>query len=401
MHLNRDFCYAVGIMSGTSLDGIDVALVKISESNGSIQLDLEHFDSIPYERAVEQEILKLCQPSSANIQMISSMNMLLGELFANAALKVIQDAGIQRKDIAFISSHGQTIFHQPDEIDIAGYTVTSTLQIGDISMIAEKTGITTVGDFRPRDMAAGGQGAPLVPYADFLLFQREGIGSVLVNIGGISNMTVLPKNGEASRVIAYDTGPGNMIIDYFAKRITQGKQAYDQDGALAAAGNVNQGWLNELLQEPYYTKKPPKSTGRELFGEAYATNLWNQAEEHSINLADRIATVTELTAVTLTKEIKRHITSSSISEAFISGGGSYNPTLMNAIKAKLPKDVQLRKMEDIGIRADAKEAMVFALLGYQFLKKRPNNFPSATGATHEVIMGKVAWGRAAKEVNSF
>ncbi|MFS0674132.1 anhydro-N-acetylmuramic acid kinase [Ornithinibacillus sp. 179-J 7C1 HS] len=392
MLLEESVIYGVGIMSGTSLDGIDVALVKIDEVNSEIQLKLEHFDSIPYDDKVKQEILHLCDPNKASIQMISSMNMLLGKMFADAALKVIDDSGVRREDISFISSHGQTIFHQPEAIHVAGHLVTSTLQIGDISTIAELTGITTVGDFRTRDMAVGGQGAPLVPYADYLLFRNQEIGRVLVNIGGISNLTILPKDCDESQVKAYDTGPGNMIIDYFARRITSGKLTYDKDGQLAAKGNINQDWLDTLLKEPYYHIEPPKSTGRELFGDSYAEKLWNQADELSLSMEDRMATVTKLTAITLKNEIKRHIESDHIGEVYISGGGSYNPTLINEIKQGLPPQVTLRKMDEIGMPADAKEAMIFALLGFQYLKKRTNNLPQATGAKRKVMMGKAAWG---------
>ncbi|GGA66719.1 anhydro-N-acetylmuramic acid kinase [Ornithinibacillus halotolerans] len=393
MHVDNDSCYAVGIMSGTSVDGIDIAVVRISEKKNKINLDLKYFDTIPYSTEVRQEILELCDPTKARIQMISNMNMLLGKLYGEAALKVIADAELLRQDIAFISSHGQTIFHQPDEMMIGGQRVTSTLQIGDISSIAEVTGITTVGDFRTRDMAAGGQGAPLVPYADYLLFRHPLFGRVLVNIGGISNLTILPANGDENQVKAYDTGPGNMIMDYFVKRITDGKQTYDKDGELAKNGKVDDDWLEELLNETYYTLKPPKTTGRELFGEEYARKLWENAERQSISFADRLATVTKLTAVTITDQIRIYLDSANIHEVYISGGGCYNPTLMNDIKNSLPAGVKLRKMDELGIPADAKEAMVFALLGYQYLNRRTNNFPPATGARHKVMMGKVAWGQ--------
>jgi anhydro-N-acetylmuramic acid kinase len=391
MLTGNEYCYAIGMMSGTSVDGIDAAIVKIYEQDG-VRIELVHFDSIPYEEEIRNEILTLCHPKLARIEMISGMNMLLGELFANAAKKVIQDAGLKPNDISFISSHGQTIFHQPEASLIGNHSVTSTLQIGDISMIAERTGITTVGDFRTRDMAVGGQGAPLVPYADYLLFCHKELGRVLVNIGGISNLTVLPANAEESDVLAYDTGPGNMIMDYFAKQLSGGKLSFDFDGQLASSGKVHENWLGELLTVPYYNQIPPKSTGRELFGEMYARKLWQEADRLNINEHDRIATVTALTARTITNEIKRHMQSTYIHEVYISGGGSNNSFLMNEIESALPNEVNLRRMDDLGMSADAKEAMIFALLGYQYLNKRTNNLPSATGATKKVMMGKVAWG---------
>ncbi|WP_010094237.1 anhydro-N-acetylmuramic acid kinase [Ornithinibacillus scapharcae] len=385
--------HAVGMMSGTSLDGIDVAIVEIVEEDGDIELRLKYFDMVTYHDAVKQELLKLCDPSKATIQMISTMNMLFGTLFAEAANQVIKEAGLRNEDIDFISSHGQTIFHQPEKVNIAGHPVTSTLQIGDISVIAEQTGITTVGDFRTRDMAVGGQGAPLAPYADYLLFRDKEKGRVLVNIGGISNMSILPKDCDENDVVAYDTGPGNMIIDYFAQQISNGKISYDVDGKLAAKGNVREEWLKRLLDNPYYAEQPPKSTGREHFGERYAKKLWDEAEDMSIYPYDRIATVTKLTAITITNEINRYIVKSGIREVFISGGGSYNPVLMQAISNGLPPKVVVRKLDEIGMPADAKEAMVFALLGYQYLNKRTNNLPKATGAKQKVMMGKVAWGK--------
>ncbi|MUK89011.1 anhydro-N-acetylmuramic acid kinase [Ornithinibacillus sp. L9] len=378
-------------MSGTSVDGIDTAIVKITEEQNDIALDLVHFDTIPYEQEVKEEILKLCDPNTARVENLSNMNMLLGSLYADAVNQVLQDTELDHKDISLISSHGQTIFHQPTAITFSGHSVASTLQIGDIAVIAEKTGITTVGDFRTRDMAAGGQGAPLVPYADYLLFQKKDFGRVLVNIGGISNITVLPKDGDESNVLAYDTGPGNMIIDYFAEKITGGNLSYDHDGLLAANGKVQMEWLDNLVQHPYFTQTPPKSTGREMFGRDYAKALWEQAEQRSIPYEDRIATITALTASTLTAEIIRYITETSIKEVLISGGGSNNPTLMKYITNYLPSNVMVKGTHDYGINPDAKEAMIFALLGYQCLKKRTNNLPAATGSKRNVVMGKIAW----------
>lgn len=226
--------YAVGVMSGTSLDSVDAALVKITEGNDQIDVKLVHFLTLPYTNELKNRLLKLCMPNEAKIEDISSMNMFLGELFAEVSLKVIEEASIHKEDILLISSHGQTIYHQPEPIIIEGKEIISTLQIGDINVIAERTGIMTVGDFRTRDMAAGGQGAPLVPYADYMLFKEKAFGRVLVNIGGISNITILPKNCLSSEVIACDTGPGNMLIDAFTSRVTNGVQSFDDEGSLAA-----------------------------------------------------------------------------------------------------------------------------------------------------------------------
>lgn len=383
--------YVIGLMSGTSLDGIDAAIVKVMDSEQEIKMELIHFTSLALSDLVKEKLLTLCNPKAARIEDVSAMNMLLGELFAEASLKAIKKAGLTNKDILLISSHGQTIFHQPDSITIDGREVTSTFQIGDIGVIAERTGIMTVGDFRTRDIAAGGQGAPLVPYADYMFFTSKRNGRVLVNIGGISNITILPKNCSASDVLAYDTGPGNMIIDAFTSWATNGEQSYDRDGILAAKGKVNTKWLNELLQHYYFKLPYPKSTGREMFGLDFAKQLWNTAENYRISDLDKVATVTELTAKTIAMEINKHVKSSGLEEVLISGGGRYNLTLMDRMNCNLSKGMTLKGTEDYGMSADAKEAIVFALLGYQCYHKRVNNLPSATGARNGVVMGKIAW----------
>ncbi|WP_099360824.1 anhydro-N-acetylmuramic acid kinase [Fredinandcohnia onubensis] len=379
----------VGLMSGTSLDGIDAALVTISEDeHQKIQVKLIHFSTLSYSETMRERILTLCDPSKARLEDISITNMLLGELFAEAAKKVVAQAGLEMKDVDLISSHGQTIFHQPEGKQIEDYTITSTLQIGDIAVIAERTGVKTVGDFRTRDMAVGGQGAPLVPYADDLLFRADSNGRILANIGGIANVTVLPPTESHEQVLAFDTGPGNMLIDAFTMWATNGKQTYDKNGEIAAAGKVDEQWLKELLDHDYYRLPAPKSTGRELFGFDYAKELWNAKAD--LGSEDKVATITELTARTIVEECKRFIDSYNIQEIFISGGGWYNQTLRKRLQANLPPSIKLGSTDELGIQADAKEAIVFALLGYQCINKRPNNLPSATGASAPVIMGKIA-----------
>lgn len=388
-HSNHSSCYVVGLMSGTSLDGIDAALVQISVVDNKLDLHPIHFIELPLSSEIKEKIMKLCDPETARIEDISVMNMLLGERFADAAIKVIKEGGLTPKEVMLISSHGQTIFHQPDAVTMDGTAITSTLQIGDIGVIAERTGVTTVGDFRTRDMAAGGQGAPLVPYADYMLFKEAAFGRVLVNIGGIANITILPKNCNESDVIAYDTGPGNMIIDTFTNWATDGEKDYDHDGHFAATGMVDEKWLEELLTHDYFKLRPPKSTGREMFGMHVAKKLWNDAEK--LRPIDKIATMTELTAVTIAQEINKHIETTGIQEVLISGGGRYNKTLMNRIIANLSEKFCVIGTDEAGMPADAKEAITFALLGYQCYNKKVNNLPAATGANHHVIMGKIAW----------
>ena len=382
--------YVVGLMSGTSLDGIDAALVNILDTDSEIEVDLVHFSTIDYTPEIQAELLKLCHPDTANLSMISKMNMYLGDVFADAVEKVTHEAGIAKEDIRLVSSHGQTIYHQPDAEWIDGRAIISTFQIGDIGVIAEKTGITTVGDFRTRDMAARGQGAPLVPYADYMLFKKADAGRVLLNIGGIANMTVIPRGASESDVFAYDTGPGNMMIDAFAKWVTGGEETYDRDGRLARQGEINEEWLDELLAHEYFGRPSPKSTGRELFGEFYAKKLWEEAEAKGLAPTDRLATMTELTARTIADEIKRHVETQHLSDVLVSGGGRYNPFLMERIRVNLFA-LEVKPTDDVNMNANAKEAIVFALLGYQCYHKRTNNIPTATGAEHPVVMGKIAW----------
>ncbi|MCC3356357.1 anhydro-N-acetylmuramic acid kinase [Bacillus sp. REN16] len=379
----------VGLMSGTSLDGIDAAVVKISETdNQEIKIKLIRFTTLPYSESMRERILALCDPDRSRLEDISLSNMLLGELFAKATKKVITEAGLEMKDVDLISSHGQTIFHQPEGRQVEGYNLRSTLQIGDIAVIAERTGIMTVGDFRTRDMAVGGQGAPLVPYADDLLFRENSKGRILANIGGIANLTVLPPAESNEQVHAFDTGPGNMLIDAFTTWATNGKQTFDKNGEIAAKGKIDEKWLEELLDHDYYRLLAPKSTGREQFGLDYAKDLWNKKAD--LAPEDKIATITELTARTIADECKRFVDSYKINEVIISGGGWYNQTLRRKLQAHLPPSYKLGSTDELGIPADAKEAIVFALLGYQCINKRPNNLPSATGAKSPVIMGKIA-----------
>ncbi|RFA34070.1 anhydro-N-acetylmuramic acid kinase [Virgibacillus dokdonensis] len=380
----------IGLMSGTSLDGIDAAIVKINEDH-ALNFELLHFASFSYSKEMKERISNMCNPETVRIEEISSMNMYLGKLFADASKQVMEDARLSSEQILLISSHGQTIYHQPEPKEIEGNKVVSTLQIGDIGMIAELTGITTIGDFRTRDMAAGGQGAPLVPYTDYKLYRKEEYGRALVNIGGISNVTILPKGCKEADVLAYDTGPGNMIMDAFTSLATNGVQNYDENGAIAAKGTVNETWLSQLLDHPYFHLTAPKSTGRELFGEAYSNQLWLEAERLQIDNDDKVATVTALTAKTIALEINKYIASASLKEVFISGGGRYNKTLLTLISKYLSKDVIVCGTDKIGMPADAKEAISFALLGYQCYKQRTNNLPAATGAKKPVVMGKISW----------
>ncbi|PKR78179.1 anhydro-N-acetylmuramic acid kinase [Halalkalibacillus sediminis] len=379
-----------GVMSGTSLDGVDVAIVEFEMKNEDILFNLKFFTTVPYSDELTERLQAIVQPTSESPE-ISSMNMLLGETFAEAVNQAIEESELSKEEIDLISSHGQTIFHDPVQSEKDPLHRPNTLQIGDISVIAELTGITTMGDFRTRDIAVGGQGAPLVPFADFKLFRSDDVGRILVNIGGISNLTRLMKSCSLEEVIAYDTGPGNMLIDAFVNWHTRGEQTFDEDGKLAEKGQVHEEWLNQLLNHPYYSKVPPKSTGREQFGMDYAKSMWYEAEKLGISEVDRISTATALTAYTLGSSLRNHVEKDGVSEIYISGGGWRNQYLMKILKEQLPEHITMESTESLGIDSDAKEGIVFALLGYLGINKITNNLPAATGANKNVVMGKIAW----------
>jgi anhydro-N-acetylmuramic acid kinase len=373
---------AVGLMSGTSLDGIDAALVEIEGASLSTRVRLLKFLTLPYDSAEKSDILRLCDPETSPVDEICRMNVKLGRKMAQAALAVMEKAGVDRSGIDFISSHGQTIYHMPEQY--------ATLQIGELAEIAQGTGCITVGDFRPADMAAGGQGAPLVPYVDYLLFRHPHEGRVMLNIGGISNVTVLKADAGPEEVAAYDTGPGNMLIDAVVLIGTGGKLHFDKDGELAARGRICQEWLEELLREdPYIRIKPPKSTGRELYSTRLAEKLWARGRSLGLELEDITATMTAYTAATIEYHFRHFIDpEADIGKVFVGGGGMNNPVIMENLRKRLKRKVL--PMEAVGFSSDAKEAVAFAVLGNEFLHGNPNNLPSATGAQRPVIMGKLA-----------
>lgn len=380
-----------GLMSGTSLDGLDIAIVDFSFEEGTIRHDLVYFVTMPYEDELRQELHKLMDPA-VPLHLVSSMNMYVGERYAESLMEALQQAGIGLETIDLISSHGQTIWHAPAVERNRTYARPNTMQIGDIAVLAERTGKTVIGDFRTRDMAAGGQGAPLVPFADQVLFQSELVGRVMLNIGGIANMTVLPRHSSEQPIIAYDTGPGNMVIDACVAKATGGQSSFDKDGELAASGIVDDVWLDRLMSHEYFAAPAPKSTGRELFGAAFVETFWAEGNEHVRSSADKIATATMLTAKSIAAEIQRYIQSHDVKEVIVSGGGVHNQTLMGHLKAQLPEDLKFVTTDELGIDADAKEALVFAFLGYLGIHKMPNSLPAATGAEKATIMGKIAWG---------
>lgn len=369
---------AIGMMSGTSMDGIDACIVKI-EDDFNFKFILGH--SLEYPEEIRQQLLEAAN-NKGTTKDICNLDFVVGKLFAQCANELVEKSGRAKDEIDFIATHGQTIFHIPQTLETGGVKTRSTLQIGNISVISELTGITTVGDFRSKDIAAGGQGAPLVPFADELIFKKD-TPRAIQNIGGIGNVTVLSKDCET---FAFDTGAGNMLIDYFVQKLFG--LPYDKNGEIAAQGKVDENWLNELLQEPYYKLSPPKSTGRELFNNEYAEKMYMTAPK---NKHDVIATVTALSAKTIYDAYVNFIfLKTAIKEVVIGGGGAYNKTLLNFLE-KYFQGIKIKTHQDFGIDNKFKEAIAFALLGFCTIKKIPNNLPSCTGAQKKVIMGVVSY----------
>jgi anhydro-N-acetylmuramic acid kinase len=351
-----------GIMSGTSLDGIDVAVVEV----GSRQVQTIGFVPAPYPAAVRAAILAVSDSSTTSAA-ISRLNYQLGELYARAVLRAVRLYG----PIELIGCHGQTIYHEGRS---------NTLQIGEPSILAERTGVPVVANFRARDIAAGGQGAPLVPYVDYLLFRHPKRARIALNIGGIANITVIPPAARPGDVAAFDTGPGNMVIDALAKEFSKGKLSCDRGGRIAASGKVNAALLDSLLADSYYRRKPPKSAGREQYGAGFVTGM----KKSGLPLRDLIATATVLTAATIAIAVGQ----TSAADLIVSGGGVHNPRIMAHLAGFLP-GVSMSASTDHGIDADAKEAVAFAVLAYRTWRRKPSNLPSATGAAHPVILGSV------------
>ncbi len=318
------------------------------------------------------------------------MNFILAERFAEAARIAADECGLSLSGVDVIGSHGQTVWHEPQPDGSGSHWVRSTLQIGDISVLAKLTGIITVGDFRPADMAVGGQGAPLTPLADYLLLQREEKGGIVQNIGGIGNCTVLPAAAQPAEVSAFDTGPGNMVIDQAVWHFTAGKCHFDRDGQIAAKGRVHQRMLEAMLAHPYFSLTPPKTTGRETFGSRYTERWIDDAEREGLSAEDAVATFTAFTAHSIVNGYERFVfPRTRVDEVIVCGGGVHNRTLMRMLRSLLPKR-NVVPLERFGMSSDAREAAAFALLAHQFLSGRANNLPSVTGAGKPVIMGKLA-----------
>ncbi len=419
----KDKLRVAGLMSGTSADGVGTAIVDIRGG----KVHVLAFDTFPYAATLRKEVLSLCRPETARLDQICHYNHVLGEVFGDAVVKLCEQSGIPLRSLDLIGSHGQTIYHNPQGGRYGGRIIGSTLQIGEPSRIAQRTGITTVADFRPRDMAAGGEGAPLVPYADCVLFRDQRLCRTVQNIGGIANLTFLPPSGrdasaedrvpcprlrghagpsrakdtclrerrhgtqQQSGVLAFDTGPGNMIIDGMMRLITKGQRQYDRGGATAAKGEVHEGLLREMLRHPFFRRRPPKSTGREQFGQQYCEWLYSRSRREGLLPEDMVATATALTAATIALAYRRFLPRRP-DEMILCGGGAHNATLVRMLQQQLA-GVRIRSTDEFGISVDAKEAVSFAILAYATVKGIANNIPRATGADEPVVLGKIVPGR--------
>jgi anhydro-N-acetylmuramic acid kinase len=389
---NKGSMRVLGIMSGTSADGIDVALASISGSPPKLNARLENFAAFPFPRAVRKAILHIGSGETASPGELSQLNFLLGELFAEAAIQACRRFRVPLSSISLIGSHGQTVYHQGRPSRAFGRKrVTSTMQIGEPAVIAAGTGIATVGDFRPADMAVGGQGAPLVPFVDYVLYRHAQMGRVALNIGGIANMTVIPAGANRADVSAFDTGPGNMVVDALVEHFTHGRARYDADARLARKGHVIRALLDSLLSDPYFKQPPPKSAGREQFGAEYTKRLIAWGRKHGTKPADLICTATALTSLSIVDAWHQFIPrSAKIRQLIVAGGGAHNPLMMAQLAAALD-GVEVTTSSALGIPVDAKEAFAFAILAYETIHRRPGNIPSATGATRAAILGKVSY----------
>ena len=368
----------LGLSSGTSADGVDALLVKVRGNGLSLEAEPILGRTFPYQPGLRDTIRAL---GGGRVSEICKMNFIIGEIFAKNALALIGEAGLEPDQVELVGSHGQTVFHIPR----GPRASPSTLQIGEPDVIAEKTQVPVIADFRTRDVAAGGDGAPLVPYVDFLLFRNEGGPLAIQNIGGIANVTVVTEDFES--VFAFDTGPGNMPIDHVVSVLTRGAETFDPGGRHAVRGRVDNNLLDKLLTHPYLRAEPPKSTGREAFGQDWVMGILESKGNSSV--LDVLATVTFFVARSIHQAYEDFVfPRSEVREVVVSGGGLRNLALMAHLR-RLFQPVPVRSVEDHGYSSDLKEALAFAILANETLFGNPNNVPAATGAKWPVVLGKI------------
>jgi anhydro-N-acetylmuramic acid kinase len=373
-----------GVMSGTSADGINVALVRVMGRGLRTRFELLAHREYPYPAAVRKSVLAAMNAKSASVPNLARLNFLLAELYAEAVLAAEQYA---KEKSELIGCHGQTLYHQGEEAAFLGRKLAVTWQTGDGSVLAARTGVPVVSDFRPSDMAAGGKGAPLVPFLDFTLFRHAKRGRIVQNIGGIGNLTAIPASATVDQVIAFDTGPGNMVIDAVADRLVGSR--YDVDGKIAAKGEPMEDVISQVLRMPFFRQMPPRTAGREEFGREFVARFLRACG--GARKEDILATATKLTARTIRRSVEL-ISGPLFHDFLVSGGGALNPTLMRMITEELkPLKLKVETTDGHGLPGEAKEAVAFAILAYETWHREPSNIPSATGATRPAILGKVSY----------
>jgi len=379
----------IGMISGTSADGIEAALVRIDGAPPALTAKFQAHHHSNFPSAVRNAILRIANGAPTTTEEISQLNFLLGEQFARAAITACKKWRVPLSKVDLIGSHGQTIYHQGAASRFLGARIASTLQIGEPSVIAARTGIPVIADFRPADMAVGGQGAPLVPFVDYLLYRHQKLSRVALNIGGIANVAVIPAAAQPRDVLAFDTGPGNMIVDALVQRITRGRAEFDRDARIALSGRTISALLTRLMRDPYLQRKPPKTAGREQFGESFAAQILMWAQKNRSKPADLIRTATIFTPLSIAEALRRFVPHRvQIDELIVAGGGAKNPLMMAELAALLP-GIDIVPASKFGLPTEAKEAFAFAVLAYEAYHRKANNLPSATGATRPIVMGKL------------
>jgi anhydro-N-acetylmuramic acid kinase len=379
-----------GVMSGTSADGIDVAIVRILGRGFRTRFQLLAHQHYTYPAAVRRAVLAAMNASQASVADLSRLNFLLGELYADA---VNSTAKKHSAKLELIGCHGQTLYHQGDAASFLGRKIACTWQAGEGAILSARCGVPVVTDFRPADMAAGGAGAPLVPFLDYILFRHARRGRIVQNIGGIGNLSAIPPAAKPEQVVAFDTGPGNMVMDQLMERLFS--RSYDKDGAIAAKGKPLDVVASEILNTKFFRRKPPKTAGREEFGREFVDALLKRCG--NARKEDIVATATEITARSIAESVRSLLPRSDdepkrFHDYIVSGGGARNKTLMQSIRRELePFGLRIRTTDEMGLLSEAKEAVAFAILAYQTWRREPSNIPSATGATKSVILGKVSY----------
>ncbi len=378
-----------GMMSGTSADGVDIVIAEIWGSGKGLRYRIIGQNIVDYPRELRELILRSIE--RGGVHEICALNFLVSKYFSKAFKETLDLYNLKSGEIDLIGSHGQTIYHYPELIKCGDLETKCTLQVGSTQALAEYTGVLTVGNFRVRDIAAGGMGAPIIAYMDYVLFTHPKIGRALQNIGGIANVTVLPPNAELDQVYAFDTGPGNSLID-FAVSLLYKDLSYDPNGEIASKGSPDEELLKELMSHPYISRNPPKTTGREVFGKSFVEKFIEKALLKGLSKEDIIATLTLFTAESIAYSYEKFILPRTVvKEVYVSGGGVKNKTLMRFLEKRLRElGVEVKRVEELGIDPKFKEALGMAILAHETLNGAPNNVPGATGAQKLVVMGEIA-----------